>query len=64
MFLVTMVTHNFPTKWVPWQPQSCDMLTISVFIKILNTGMVNIGTKVTKLESEVALFRNIVSNFT
>ena len=55
-------TDNFRTKGFPWQPKSCDMLTISLLSRMLN--MVTIGLKLKKLQSEVALFQNIISNFT
>ena len=57
--LVTMVTHNFLTKWFPWQSMSYDMSTISFLASIRNMGKV--GLKLTKLQPEVSLFRNIVS---
>ena len=59
--LVAMITHNFPSKWLPWQPKSCDMSTIFLLIRILNT--VKIGLKLMKLQWEVALLGNIISNF-
>ena len=52
-----MVTHNFLPKWFPWQTKSCDILTLLLLTRILN--MVKIGLKLLKLQSEVALFRNI-----
>ena len=56
-----MVTHNFPPKWLLWQPKLCDISTISLLTQILN--MVKIGFTPMKLQSEV-LIRNTISNFT
>ena len=47
-----MVTHNFP-KWFPWPSKSCDMLTISLLVKI--------GLKSMKLQSEVVSISNNVN---
>ena len=47
-----MVKHILP-KWYPWQPKSYDMLQ-----------MVMIELKLTKLQSKVVIFWNIISNFT
>ena len=55
-----MVIHNLPQKCFLWKPKSCNMLTISLLTIILN--IVKIGLKLTKLQSEVALFGNIISD--
>ena len=57
--LVTIVTHNFPPTWFPWQPKSCDLWTVSMLTRIPN--MMKIGLTLTKLLSGVALFSNMFS---
>ena len=56
-----MVTY-FPTTWLPWQLKSCDMSTISLLTRMLN--VMKIGLTLTKLQSQVTLFWNIITNFT
>ena len=46
----------------PWQPKSHDMPTISLWTRMLI--IMKIGLKLAKLQSKVALFQNIISNFT
>ena len=43
-----LLTHNFPLKWFPWRPKSCNMSTISVLTSI--PSEVKIGLKLTKLQ--------------
>ena len=57
--LVTMVTNNFPPKWFQWQPKSFDMSTVSVLASF--PSVAKNGLQLTKLQSEVALFRHIFS---
>ena len=52
----------FPARMVSMATKSCDMSTISLLTRMLN--MVKFGLKLTKLQSEVCLFRNIISNCT
>ena len=54
-----MLTHNLQSKWFPSQPKSCAMSIISVLASI--PSVTKIGLKFTKLQSEVALFSNIIS---
>ena len=56
---ITIATHYFPLKWSPWQPKSCDISIISVVASI--PSVATIGLKLTKLQSEVALFSDIFS---
>ena len=54
-----MVTHNFSQKLFPWQLESCEMSTVSALASI--PSVAEIGLKLTKIQSEVALFSNIFS---
>ena len=46
--LVAMVTHIFPTKWFPWQPESFDLSTIHLLTQMPN--MEKVGLKLAKLQ--------------